>query len=209
MTWTVIVPLKPPGCRKARLAPLLSPAQRDQLALDMFQHVTSTLAEVGTEVIVLSPLEPQGWRGRWHRDAGLGLNIELGNLQQRLIGPWAVVHADLPSLCGDDVAELLSAAEQRGLALAPDRQGSGTNAVAVADGRRLAFRFGPGSLAMFAADAGQRHALVHAHGLAADVDTPDDLTRVARRLPTRGALVELTTRPTDVTLRNEDQDIKL
>lgn len=116
-----------------------------------------------------------GWTKAWYRDDGESLNAALAALREANLRRFAVIHADLPFLAVDDIAALFAAADESGLAIAPDRHGSGTNAVAIADERRFPFRFGSGSLAAFRADAGVRYAIVRTPGLMRDVDTPADL----------------------------------
>ncbi len=70
---------------------------------------------------------------------------------------------------------LLDTADQTGLALAPDRHGSGTNAVAISGGAPLRFCFGAGIMAGFVAQAGGRHRMICRDGLSRDLDTLDDL----------------------------------
>ncbi len=94
--------------------------------------------------------------------------------------PIAVFHADLPRLGAEDVAALLAAGERGGCAIAPDRHGTGTNALAIGDGRAFSFAFGADSFARHRAQAGERFEIVTRPGLALDVDTPDDL-RIASR----------------------------
>ncbi|TVV76825.1 2-phospho-L-lactate guanylyltransferase [Sphingomonas solaris] len=174
--WIVAVPLKPAGSRKTRLAARLDGATRDRLAAAMFGHVVATIAQVpGVRVVPVCETAPDGWAGAWHRDEGAGLNEALAGLRTAHgDASFAVIHADLPRLAADDVTALLVAG-QTGLALAPDRHGGGTNALAVAAGRPLAFRFGPGSLARFSAESGGAAVLVRRPGLALDIDTPADL----------------------------------
>src|SRR5207248_2686635 len=80
----------------------------------------------------------------WVPDRGRGLNPELQALE--IPGPRLVIHADLPLVGPDDVEALLAAAGGGG-AIAPDRHGTGVNAVALDAGVSIEFRFGPGSLA--------------------------------------------------------------
>ena len=178
MSWRALVPLKGAGGRKTRLATRLDAAARDRLALAMFDHVATTLVAAGVAVTALSPVRPDGWAGDWLRDEAGDLNAALDGagalLGQRRL---AIVHADLPFLTGDDVQALLAAADEAGLAFAPDRHGTGTNAIAIADGLPLPFRFGPDSLAASIAAAGRACRIVCRDGLACDLDTPDDLDR--------------------------------
>jgi 2-phospho-L-lactate guanylyltransferase len=126
---------------------------------------------------LLAAAPPPDWAEGWLRDAGQGLNPEL-EAARGALGPvpLLVIHADLPLVSPEDVAALLGHAEARGCALAPDRHGEGTNAVALAPGRALRFAFGPGSFALHDAQAGDA-ARVDRPGLALDCDTPDDLDR--------------------------------
>src|SRR3546814_18344636 len=59
--------------------------------------------------------------------------------------------------------------------LAPDRHGSGTNAIALMAAAPFEFAFGENSLALHRTTSGRRAAIVRRLGLSLDVDTPDDL----------------------------------
>jgi 2-phospho-L-lactate guanylyltransferase len=179
--WTAIVPFKTAGQRKTRLAPALSPAERDRLAQALFDHVIGVLdacPSVGP-ISVLSETWPDARGGRdppgWLPDQARGLNGELQALD--IVGPRLVIHADLPLVAAEDVEALLAAA-QGGGAIAPDRHGTGVNALALDAGVSIRFRFGPGSFA--------RHreqidlSVVYRDGLALDVDTPEDLAEAVR-----------------------------
>jgi 2-phospho-L-lactate guanylyltransferase len=183
MNWTVIVPLKQEGSRKTRLRHVLTDAERARLGETWFAHVVDTLRRVeGAQVIVLSAGRPSGWEGEWRRDEGRGLNPELQAAWEGLgRAPVAILHADLPHLRLEDVEALLEAAERRGCAIAPDRHGTGTNGLAIADGRPFRFAFGPMSFERHTAEAGPKHEVVERPGLALDVDTPDDLESVRRQ----------------------------
>jgi 2-phospho-L-lactate guanylyltransferase len=175
VSWTAIVPLKPPATRKTRLAGMLSPDERLALTDAMAAHVASVLMAhplIG-EVLLLTAAPPAGWPGGWRRDGGGGLNAEL-EAAVAALGPVdvAIVHADLPLLAAGDLDALLDA--ESAVALAPDRRDRGTNALAVRAHARFAAAFGEDSLARFATrwpDA----AIVRRPGLALDIDTPDDL----------------------------------
>ena len=84
-----------------------------------------------------------------------------------------VVNSDLPSLTADDLHELHDAIPERGIALAPARDGT-TNALGLSDTTLFAPLYGPGSAARFRTHA--EHAVdVVRPGLRDDVDTPADL----------------------------------
>jgi 2-phospho-L-lactate guanylyltransferase len=181
--WTAIVAFKTAGQRKTRLAPSLSPPERDRLAQALFHRVIGVLgASPGVgRISVLSEMRPEPRPGRadldWLPDRGLGLNAELQALE--IAGPRLIIHADLPLVAPEDVDALLTAARGGG-AIAPDRHGTGVNALALDAGLAIEFRFGPGSLARHREQAGGRLTVVARPGLALDIDTPDDLAEAVR-----------------------------
>ncbi|HET8612767.1 MAG TPA: 2-phospho-L-lactate guanylyltransferase [Sphingomonas sp.] len=179
MIWSALVPLKPPASRKGRLASRLSPTERERLSRYLFERTIATLCDVPAigAIHLLSADRPEGWTGAWHRDEGRGLNAELEAARAALGSvPLLVIHADLPLVARADIEALLERAEERGCALAPDRHGEGTNAVALMPGGGFRFAFGPGSYGLHHAQA-PHAARVEREGLALDCDTPDDLDR--------------------------------
>jgi 2-phospho-L-lactate guanylyltransferase len=183
MSWTAIVPFKPAGERKTRLAGTLSAAQRENLAEQLFAHVLAVLGEeprLGS-VLVLSQVRPPHWTGAWRTDGGRGLNAELEAARADIAGSMLVLHSDLPLLIPANVIQLLDAAEATGLAIAPDRHGSGTNALALGDGRRFAVAFGADSYYLHRRQISGHWRMVPAPGLAIDIDTPADLALAVAR----------------------------
>lgn len=177
MTWLAVIPLKGSGERKTRLADRLDAAARRKLSQRLFDHVAGVLRghPAISDVALLSDMRPGGWEGTFFLDRGRGLNAELSSLVETVkSGPLLVIHADLPLITSQDVAALLAAAGQ-GCAIAPDRAGSGTNALALRDPAVFAFAFGAGSCARHA-EASNGHArIVMRPGLGLDIDTPEDL----------------------------------
>ena len=175
--WRALVPIKQGGNGKSRLASVLSPEQRDALALRMARHVLAELEKCWSvgEIAILSERSPEWWSGVWIEDRGQGLNAELA-AWRRSVGevPVLIVHADLPLMRATEVDELLAVAAAQGIAMATDRAGEGTNALAICDGRRFEFRFGPASRSLHTAQADEL-VVLDLPGLAADIDTPDDL----------------------------------
>ena len=174
MNWTAIVPIKPTGLGKTRLAGLLGPDQRARLGERMRDHVLAVLGGIpNLEVRLLCPSPPADWAGHWIADTGRGLNAEIRSAARTVSSRLLVVHADLPMLQADDIKALLGAAKN-GIAIAPDRHGTGTNALALADPRALRFVFGPDSFARHRRQAPDA-IVIDRPGLAHDLDTPDDL----------------------------------
>ena len=175
--WTALVPIKQGGGGKSRLSQALSSAQRELLSLRMAQHVLTTLGERDetAEIIILSAQQPDWWAGAWTADEGRGLNAEITAWRAwHGAGPILVIHADLPLLNADDIGVLLDAAMRHGAALATDRAGEGSNALAIADGRAFNFHFGPDSRRLHA-EQEPTMPIIERTGLMADMDTPEDL----------------------------------
>ncbi|CAM4297109.1 2-phospho-L-lactate guanylyltransferase [Novosphingobium lubricantis] len=180
MIWTAIVPLKLRALRKSRLASCMSLQERQTLSDRMAARVLAALDEAGIPTRVLSPVP---WAGLpWEPDYGAGLNAELDRVRAALAyTPLLAISGDLPLLTAGDVRLLLASAGEQGVAIAPDRHGQGTNAIALHDARPFAFSFGERSFARHLA-AAQGAAIIRDHpGLAFDLDTPADLDD-ARRL---------------------------
>jgi 2-phospho-L-lactate guanylyltransferase len=179
--WHAVVPIKSVAERKTRLRDALSGETITALTDRMLHHVLDVLSRVdaiGTvSVLAAEPLP--AWQGCWIADAAFGLNAALAGAASALPDRLVIVHADLPGLHCDDITALIAAAD-RGVALAPDRRGTGTNAMALRDARGAFFGFGPDSFARHCAaypGAGE----VRRAGLALDIDLPDDLALAIAR----------------------------
>ena len=131
----------------------------------MFMDVRAACEQVG-EVIVC--------------DAPGGQGAALAATLAGIDGPVAIVNSDLPCVTPDELAVLV--AEAPALVAAPDGT---TNALALPDARDFRPLYGPGSAARF----GLRR--LELQGLREDVDTEDDLLRLAPHVGpnTRGALL--------------------
>jgi len=114
----------------------------------------------------------------------------LAILDERGARAAVVVMADLPLLGPRHVEEMLAALDGADVALAPDRDQAGTNALALRLPTPLGTRFGNAdSLARHlhaAAAIGLDVRLVRAHGLAFDVDHPADLEELVGAAPPPG-----------------------
>jgi len=93
------------------------------------------------------------------------------------------ISCDLPLLSVVDVEAMIEAASATGIVLAPDRAGTGTNAMLVAPVGAIPYRYGPGSFEAHAGsahDAGLSLRVIRTLGLAFDMDTPADLREMQR-----------------------------
>lgn len=175
--WHALVPIKQGGNGKSRLAEILSQEERDGLSLRMARHVLSELGrcEGISDITILSTERPDWWFGSWAADGGQGLNAEINGWRQACAAdPILIIHADLPLLSAEDVRRLLDASEAEGIALATDRAGKGSNALAIADGRPFEFRFGPDSRQLHAVQS-PTMPVIQCTGLSVDIDTLEDL----------------------------------
>ena len=144
---------------------------REELSLAMLGEVLAAANRVGRTWIV-SPEPIEG--ATWIPDPGGGQGAAV-EAALREIGPGSVlvVNSDLPSVTADDLHVLHDAIPERGIAIAPARDGT-TNALGLSDTTLFAQLYGPGSAARFRAHA--EHAIdVVRPGLRDDVDTPADL----------------------------------
>ena len=125
-------------------------------------------------------------------DPGFGLNpalqVALMHVSRKGAARMIVLFADLPLLTSQDI-ELLAVAPADTIAMAPDRHGTGTNALSLPlpQAKGFTFAFGPDSFARHHAEAnrlGIRIEEVHSQGLARDVDMPEDLPDAAGLMST-------------------------
>jgi 2-phospho-L-lactate guanylyltransferase len=140
------------------------------------------------EVLVVSPERDSVPRDvNVLRDSGTDLNAAFDAGRQAALAAGAtglvLLPADLPLLSGADLEQLLAAGSRAGVAIAPDRRGSGTNGlyVSMQRGARMRFAFGPGSRERHEAEArscGYRAQIVAIPGLQADIDTRADYDSV-------------------------------
>lgn len=182
MKWTAIIPARVGGPRKTRLSDCLSAAQRERLSDELLAHVAHVVGAHPRidRTVVLSPVRPRDFHCEWRVDNGRGINAELAAVRLQLQPEGLlVVLADLPSLDRGDIDALIDAADETGIALAPDHLETGTNAIAIHHSRSFRFAFGPESLCAHLLAADGRTGFVRRAGLACDVDRPEDLVRAA------------------------------
>ena len=176
MNWMAVIPLKGSEERKTRLGSRLGMQGRQRLSEELFEHVVSVLRQVPTlrDVALLSDVRPTQWRGPFFLDQGRGLNAELNaQVESHRPSGLLVIHADLPLVSVDDIAALITG-NGAGSAIAPDRHGVGTNALALVEPSGFDFAFGPNSFTRHCAAArGAR--VVTRLGLGLDIDTAADL----------------------------------
>ncbi len=192
MATRIIVPHRGLEQAKTRLATSLSPEERIFLASQLLQRVLRVSREVADDVVVISPsralreiTESSGARLAVQRGMGLNEGLEQARFDALAdeIDTMVVLHGDLPNLQATDVEVLMGALPpdgSPGVAIAPDRAGTGTNGLVLRPPGVIGFRFGPGSFAKHLEEverAGVSLVAVNRTGLAFDLDTPEDLAR--------------------------------
>lgn len=184
MTCWAVIPVKPPPERKSRLAATLDAGRRDALVLRMARHVAEAASR--TEGIDRVAFVARGAEGLPEGfevlpDAGGGLNAAVAGAFARLAGASRVIviAGDLPLVTPEELKALAIAGAGTAV-IAPDRHGTGTNALSLplpaASGFK--FAFGPGSYAKHCDAIRQSElemAVVRRDGLARDIDEPADL----------------------------------
>lgn len=188
-----VIPVKPLGAALGRLGGVLGAPERRALQAAMLVDVLAACraapALAGTLVVTADPevgalARAGGAQVIDEGDAPQGMNAAvrrgLAAAGRAGAGAALVLTADLPLVRPDDLAALAAAVPDLApaAALAPSRDGTGTNAMLVRPPGALAPRLGPGSLARHLAEAARRGvtvALCERPGLALDVDTPADL----------------------------------
>jgi 2-phospho-L-lactate guanylyltransferase len=195
--WAV-VPAKPLGLGKSRLAGVLSGRERRALSERLLRHVLgAVVAAVGAprtivvsrDATVLALARGLGARPLRERGAGdLNRALHQGARAAARHGADAVllVFGDLPLVTPAELRGMITTAGRApAVVAAPDRAGSGTNALLVAPPGALGFRFGVRSLERHRRAALRRRCRWHlacAPGLAFDVDRPADYRELARLL---------------------------
>jgi len=199
LTTVAVVPVKPLRRGKSRLAGVLSVEERALLNRYLFTRTLEILRAVPAieQVLVVSRDSAALALAREHgahtlqeqSDSRLNLALRraVAILRPALVSTILVLPADLPLLSVEDVRALLEARPQpRGLAIAPNATGTGTNGLAVAPPDAIEFAYGEDSFhkhLALAEKAGLPVAIVRRTGLARDLDYPQDLALVADVFP--------------------------
>lgn len=192
-----IVPVKTLLLSKGRLAHLLSPQERALLVSRLLQHVliTATAAPEIDQTLVISS-DPDVWavaadygarvvREEPPPELNTAVASALVVAAENGVDGVMVLPVDLPFVTPADIALMVDAGldapaspDQGVMAIAPDKDGCGTNALFLRPPFAFDFHFGPQSLQRHIAEAVERQVavrLVYTPGLQFDLDTDEDL----------------------------------
>lgn len=193
-----IVPVKAFERAKSRLAPVLSAAERAELARLMAEDLLSALVGVPAldRILLLGQGPDQARLADRHGadyladDPVLDVSGNVARACRQLPAAIAdallVLPADLPLLRPEDVAQLLRHAG-RGVAICRAARDGGTNAWFAAPPKNPAFAFGRMSASRHAAAArasGQAVRVIDHPAFARDIDEPEDLAWLCRQRST-------------------------
>ncbi len=177
---TIVIPYR--GDAKRRLPASI----RAAAAVAMLGDVVAAALEVGPVLVVTDDIAVVPPGAEVVADPGEGLSAAVSAGLRRVEGQALVVNADLPCATPAAIRRLAAA----GLALVEAEDGT-TNALSLPDPSVFAPLYGPGSAARFRAHA--PFASLAIPELAADVDTGDELERLAPLLgPRTRALLAVT-----------------
>jgi 2-phospho-L-lactate guanylyltransferase len=184
----VLIPVKDFTKAKARLAGVLSPADRARLA----QWMAARVVAAGWPLPVYVVCDDEAvadWATRAGAEVlwrpGHGLNGAatdgVAAIAEAGFDTVIVAHSDLP--LAHDLAGLL---RPGAAVLVPDRHGDGTNVLAIPTGCGFTFSYGARSFDRHREQAvalGLPVVVEADAGLAVDVDTPDDVRLIGEHLP--------------------------
>lgn len=187
----VVVPIRGLATSKSRLRGYVSPGQCQSLVSAMLHDVLSAIsnADLGRVFVVSADPDVALISTKYGANLVLekkpaGYNEAVKNTFKHLPGHEVlVVPADLPALTSKDIAKLVPTAGPKKAAvyIAPDLSMTGTNAIFLPDYRGFEFQFGPGSFARHQRSArfcNLECRTISEFGLALDIDTPCDVSRL-------------------------------
>jgi 2-phospho-L-lactate/phosphoenolpyruvate guanylyltransferase len=197
MTIWAAVPVKEFAGAKQRLAPLLSPEQRQALAASMLEDVLAALAEAPLAGIMVNTLEPvaadvarrYGARvvTEGARDGHTGAVTAMARILAAEGCDMLTVPGDIPRVTAAEVAAVIEARRPApSLTIVPAHDERGSNAVLCSPPLVMPLRFGDDSFLPHLAAAralGIEPTIVKLPGIGLDIDQPDDVRAFMRATP--------------------------
>lgn len=193
----ILIPVKDLTRAKQRLAPLLTQAERTELAWEMLQNTFAAAAQTRTadRVAVVTLYRPAielaekyGMEIMLEREQiSESASVDFGSREAARRGAEAVLRLpiDLPLLTAEDIEQVLACDSPAPSAvLVPSREGTGTNALLRRPPTLFPSHFGPNSLAKHLAEAENSRAqcrVLELPRIALDIDDPADVAELLRR----------------------------
>jgi len=198
MSIWAIVPVKPLQQAKSRLAKVLNRDERAKLKKQLLEHTLETLSDVpqvertlvvsrDSEALAIARSHGARTVAEWGSPR-LDKALVRASLVARVHGVSTIliIPDDLPLLSRKDIEKLISiSGNPPEVILAPDRKGTGTNAILSSPPGLIEYDFGPDSFQCLinkakAVDA--RVEICHLSSLELDLDAPDDLEFLQKEL---------------------------
>lgn len=186
-----IVPVKPLRRGKSRLSNVLSVEERERLNYEMLERTLSTLQSVAEieQILVVSRDTAALALAREHQartlqekgDTELNMALQRATVVPKAYAACGVLilPADLPLITPEDVRTFLhQGGDPPEIVIAPDRFGTGTNALLISPIGLIEYSFGPSSFRAHiqqAKAASARVSVCKLDNLALDIDLPEDL----------------------------------
>ncbi len=192
MSIWAMVPIKPLNRAKSRLASVLSPEQREILALHMLMHNLKILTQspgifgvlvISRDMKALAAARAVEGVHTLQESGTPELNKAL-HRASRMLMSWGttatlILPADVPLLSCEDVQAMIDLGRfDHSLVIAPDRYHDGTNAMFMRPPDIIDYGFGKGSFTRHIQAAELAGAEVHRYEserLSLDIDSPEDL----------------------------------
>ncbi len=199
MTVWAIVPVKPLQRAKSRLSNILTQSERASLSRKLLKQTLKVLAQVPAveQTLVISRDSEalalaRGYDAKTVTERGsppLDKALVRASLIAQGYGVTAVLvlPADLPLLIKEDVEKLIaSSGSPPEVVIAPDRRGTGTNAILSSPPGLIEYDFGSNSFTKHverAEKAGARVVICDLPSLGLDIDDPDDFAAYQAERP--------------------------
>jgi 2-phospho-L-lactate guanylyltransferase len=176
---------------KQRLAPVLNDSERIQLNKSFFSHMLRIArAYPGLErTAIVSDADDAIQAAMSHgahiiRCARPGLNQALTAgrlfLERKDVASILVLPVDLPFVRVQELVSISSLGSKHSVVIAPDKTGTGTNALFLDSNVPLKFQFGANSFCLHRAESircGRQPYLFNSERISLDIDEPGDLSR--------------------------------
>jgi 2-phospho-L-lactate guanylyltransferase len=191
----VLVPVKEHRNAKSRMAAILTPEERAQLARTMFEDVACALTDLSTPAVVVTNSEDAaqrarrlGWRVLWETcqiSESAAVDAASAQLLQEGISSVLRLPADLPLVTCTDLEQILSdGMPAPSTVLVPSVDRLGTNALLRTPPDLYPSRFGRNSFVLHMQEARRSQAqirVIENSNIALDLDDTLDLRRFLER----------------------------
>jgi 2-phospho-L-lactate guanylyltransferase len=183
------VPVKEFAGAKQRLSPLLTPQQREALAVAMLEDVLSALADAPLDGIMVNTLDPRATELAKRYDARVvtddarnghtGAVTAMARILAAEGHDMLTVPGDIPRVTATEIAAVVKARKPApSLTIVPARDELGSNAMLCSPPLAMPFRFGDNSYFPHLATArglGIEPTIVKLPGIGLDIDQPEDV----------------------------------